>query len=119
MGVRRARYAVGMKIVYLLKIDSTANEYRFHRLALPPDGRAVHRLWGRMHEYLTERWEEFATPEAASKHFNKVVREKEREGYKKTDEHVLPKNFFLYVEKPAEATERPPDGQLNWLSGDG
>lgn len=69
-----------MKIIYLLKIDSQANEYRFHRLALPPDGRVVHRLWGRMHEYLTERWEEFATPEAASKHFNKVVREKEREG---------------------------------------
>jgi len=42
-----------------------------------------------------------------------------RGGCQRVDEIVLPKNFFLYVEKPAEATERPPDGQLNWLSGDG
>lgn len=107
------RYNAGMKITYLLRIDAEANEYRFYRLALPPDGRVVHKLWGRVHEFGTERWHDCGTPDAAEKEFKRCLREKQTEGYTITDEKVLPKNFKLYVEAEPPATERPADGQLS------
>jgi predicted DNA-binding WGR domain protein len=109
------RYSGGMKIIYLLKIDSDANEYRFYRLALPPDGRVVHKLWGRVHEHGTEHWDDQLTPAAALKEFNRTLREKKTEGYVEADEKVLPKNWHIYMPKPAEAVERPADGQLSWI----
>jgi len=114
----RMRYRTAMKILYLLYLDPDQNNYRFYRLALPPGSKAVHKLWGRVGEYVTEKWEELPTRKEAEAHFEQVAKEKRREGYRDADQHVLPKNFFLYTPPPAAATERPADGQLSFLDFD-
>ena len=106
-----------MKIVYLLFLDPDHNHYRFYRLALAPGARAVHKLWGRVGDYVTEKWEILPSHQEAEKHFARVEKDKRREGYREADEKVLPKNFFLYI--PATGTERPEDGQLSWLDPEG
>lgn len=102
-----------MKQIYLSKIEPESNTYKFYRLLLPPGSKALLVQWGRIGDYVTEKWAQFATAEAAQTQFGKLDREKRREGYRDADQKVMPKNYLFY--QPPTGTVKPDDGQLSFL----
>jgi len=100
-----------MQQIILAKIDQDANEYRFYRLVLPPGSRALLRQWGRINDYLNEKWDICADRKAALAAYEKAEHEKRREGYTTAEQSVFPKNYMFYHE-PAKTLAQP-DGQLS------
>lgn len=101
-----------MKQVFLSKVDADKNEYRFYRMVLPPGSLAFLRHWGRIGDYIHEKWDTFPTREAAEKALARAEKEKRREGYSTADKGVFPKNYMFYA--PPDKTEEP-GGQLTFL----
>ncbi len=97
--------------IILARIDQDANEYRFYRLVLPPGSRALLRQWGRINEYINEKWDVFADRKSALEAYEKTEREKRHEGYTVADRSVFPKNYMFY--HPQAQTQVKPDGQLS------
>ena len=84
-----------MQQIILAKIDQDANEYRFYRLVLPPGSRALLRQWGRINDYLNEKWDVYADRKAAVAAYEKAEHEKRREGYTTAEQSVFPKNYMF------------------------
>ena len=101
-----------MQQLILANIDPDKNEYRFYRLVLPPGSLALLRQWGRLGDYIHEKWDVFTDRAATEKAFSAAEREKRREGYIDADKSVFPKNYMFYA--PPDKTEEP-GGQLSFL----
>jgi len=101
-----------MKSIFLSKIEPQNNTFRFYRIVLPVDSKALLIQWGRIGEYLTERWEQHESNKAALKALESTQKKKVAKGYMLTDERVLPKNYLLNRE-PGVAVQA--GGQLSFL----
>lgn len=100
-----------MQQVTLARINQDANEYRFYRLVLPTGSQSLLRQWGRINEYVYEKWDEYSSYESALETFKKTEQTKRQEGYISADNSVFPRSYIFYsvpVEAPVEA-----NGQLN------
>lgn len=102
-----------MREITLANIDPDKNEYRFYRLALPEGSLELFRQWGRIGDYINEKWDTFSDRSAAEKAFKAAEKEKRREGYVTADHGVFPKNYMFYA--PPDKTEEP-GGQLSFLT---
>jgi len=100
-----------MQEIIMVRIAQDANEYRFYRLVLTPGSRTLFRQWGRINEYINEKWDVFADRKAALAAYEKAEHEKRREGYTTAEQSVFPKNYMFYHE-PAKTLAQP-DGQLS------
>lgn len=102
--------------IILARIDQDANEYRFYRLVLPPGSRALLRQWGRINDYVNEKWDVYADQKSAIEAYEKAEYEKRREGYTTAEQSVFPKNYLFY--HPQAQTQVKPDGQLSLFDND-
>ena len=100
-----------MQEIIMVRIDQDANEYRFYRLVLPPASRALFRQWGRINEYVNEKWDVCPDRKSALEAYEKAQQEKRREGYTIADRSVFPKNYMFY--HPSAKSLIQPDGQLS------
>lgn len=101
-----------MKDVYLAKINPDQNEYRMYRLCLPEQSRELLQQWGRIGDYVYEKWDGFDSHNEALKQFERLEKAKRSEDYITADQAVMPRNHLFY-EQPEGAMEA--GGQLSFF----
>lgn len=108
-----------MKEIILKKVQSDKNEHKLYRLVLVDQGLGVLHQWGRIGEWVQEKWSEFESYEAALKDFERTEKSKRKDGYIDGDWSIMPSSYRLY--KPGQKTAQPVKEeprrfiQLNWL----
>jgi len=98
-----------MQDIYLAKVNPDKNEYRFYRLCLPTNSTDLLQQWGRVGDYIYEKWDGFDSHQAAQVQLEKLTKSKRREGYTLADRSVMPRNHLFY-ERPTGSMDG--DGQL-------
>jgi|JYMV01.1.fsa_nt_gi predicted DNA-binding WGR domain protein len=102
-----------MNDLYLAKVNPESNEYRMYRLCLPEQSYELLQQWGRIGDYIYEKWDIFTSHAAAKKQFDKLESSKRAEGYITADRAIMPRNHIFY-ETEKKAVDA--DGQLSFLN---
>lgn len=102
-----------MRDLFLAKIKPEANEYRMYRLCLPDKSCELLQQWGRIGDYIYEKWDKFGSYIEAQKQFEKLEKAKRQEGYTTAERSVMPRNHIFYE---VNMRTMETDGQLSFLN---